>query len=144
MNAHVSMFAVAGTQVREEIAGWDFTMLRLYLEKEGVEDIEAKLVEYQRYMELNARFPDRLMPMSPPIDPVWHAHILITRDYRRFCEQAVGFFVEHKPCFDDEELERLMPDYLNNTLALYAEVFGEPAPAEYWPQTCVCKCCGTG
>ena len=39
-------------------------------------------------------------PISMPsrvIDDAWHEFILFTRNYRHFCEQALGFFLHHTP-----------------------------------------------
>ena len=133
--------AVVGP-VRPAIENWDFDRLRRYLLREGVEDVDNKIKEYKRFMELNARFPELRFPMSAPVDPVWHAHVLSTDDYARFCKEAIGMFVSHRPCLDDDELGALMPDYLRNTIGLYKQTFGESVPDAYWPEACVCKCCG--
>jgi len=37
---------------------------------------------------------------SPLVDIAWHAFILYTQDYMRFCEKMVGFYIHHVP--DDE------------------------------------------
>lgn len=34
---------------------------------------------------------------SDPIDQMWHTFLLFTKDYREFCEQNLGLFINHEP-----------------------------------------------
>lgn len=35
--------------------------------------------------------------VSDELDPFWHAHILFTKKYRLFCEEAIGCMMDHNP-----------------------------------------------
>ena len=65
-------------------------------------------------------------------DKLWHAFILFTKDYARFCSEAVGFFIHHVPR-TKSSVGSPYEDYAR-TLAAYERVFGEPAPREIWPR----------
>ena len=49
-----------------------------------------------QFLELAASSHDRLTP-SAPIDRAWHAFILHTEEYARYCHETLGRFVHHKP-----------------------------------------------
>src|SRR5688572_13990119 len=34
---------------------------------------------------------------SEPIDRMWHTFLLFTKDYRNFCEDNLGIFINHEP-----------------------------------------------
>lgn len=34
---------------------------------------------------------------SDPIDQMWHTFLLFTKDYRAFCEEYLGKFINHEP-----------------------------------------------
>jgi hypothetical protein len=71
-----------------------------------------------------ARFP-ALMPLcssrSPLIDEVWHAHILCTKDYRTFCADVFGEYLDHLP-----GSEGFNWAYYDNTTIAYEKKFGAP------------------
>jgi|GEM_PF-2999871 len=31
------------------------------------------------------------------VDAIWHAHILFTEDYMKFCDQYFGYYLHHRP-----------------------------------------------
>ena len=70
--------------------------------------------------------------MSKPVDEMWHAHILHTRDYENL-EKTIGRRIHHSPCVSDEELQELEEPYYENTIRMYAEVFGIEPDERYWP-----------
>jgi hypothetical protein len=65
---------------------------------------------------------------------LWHAFIVFTKEYARFCSEAVGFFVHHVPRTKREGLDGSPYETYARTLAAYERVFGEPAPREIWPR----------
>ena len=88
--------------------------------------------ELKRYLALRALDRDGAYGMAGVADKLWHAFILFTKDYARFCSEAVGFFIHHVPrtkSSDGSPYE----DYAR-TLTAYERVFGEPAPREIWPR----------
>jgi hypothetical protein len=95
--------------------GLDFGMLREKLaEERGWAQEFAEEVEdlYRKFLALNARYPDRKICPTGPVDDFWHAHILDTRAYAADCETLLGRFLHHFPYFgmrgeeDRADLER--------------------------------------
>ena len=56
---------------------------------------------------------------SDPIDRMWHTFLLFTRDYKDFCVNNLGKFIEHEP------FENAMPDLYLETRRFAKEYFGE-------------------
>jgi hypothetical protein len=80
----------------------DFTMLKRKLMEERAWTSEfCEQVEslYRSFLALNARYPDRRICPTGPIDAFWHAHILDTRAYARDCELVFGQYLHHFPYF---------------------------------------------
>ena len=90
--------------------------------------------ELKRYLALRALDPDGAYGMAGVVDKLWHAFILFTKDYARFCSEAVGFFVHHVPRTQRKGQDDSAYDDYARTLAAYERVFGEPAPREIWPR----------
>ena len=71
----------------------DFTMLKRKLMEERAwtsefcEDVESL---YRQFLALNARYPDRKICPTGPVDAFWHGHILDTRAYERDCMLVFG------------------------------------------------------
>ncbi len=61
------------------------------------------------------------LQMIREIDPVWHALILNTKFYRKFCEKYIGHFVDHDPT--DVEIEEGKEEYASFTLNLLEKNF---------------------
>jgi len=62
---------------------------------------------------------------SDPIDQMWHTFLLFTRDYRMFCEDNLGRFINHEP------FEQAYPSAYVETRAFANEYFGE-LDEEFW------------
>lgn len=123
------------TKKPQTIMSWDMSRVRDYLVRRhhfAPAHVEAMEVEYKRYVELRATYPDKVMPTSSEVDPMWHAHILFTKDYAAMCESVGIAFVHHKPTESDVEERALNKEYEQNTLALYSKHFGEPS-RQFWP-----------
>jgi len=114
----------------ETVQNKDFDFLVPRLTKEGLEknQIIEMIDEYRRFLLLRLVHPDELPMYSVPVDKVWHAHILFTHEYRSFCEEVFGHYLDHRPYTKSEFHER-RGEYESTTLALYREVFGETEPA---------------
>lgn len=115
---------------------WDFSRVicKLVLSKQADDENEAAdmVNEYKRYIELHIR-NNVSMPMSVPVDPAWHTHILFTRDYEVFCDEILGHFLHHEPTVTDQELSFLSERYRNITIANYERQFGL-VPLKWWPK----------
>ena len=119
----------------QTIANWDMSHVRNYLMRRHhltLSHVEAMEVEYKRYMKLRVTYPDKILPTSSEVDPMWHAHILFTKDYAAMCESVGIDFIHHKPTDSDAEERSLDKEYELSTLVLYNKHFGEP-PRQFWP-----------
>ena len=80
----------------------DFTLLKRKLTEECAwtseycDDVESL---YRQFLALNARYPDRKICPTGPVDEFWHAHILDTRAYERDCWIIFGKYLHHFPYF---------------------------------------------
>ena len=95
---------------------------------------EMVVLEYKRYMLLCSLFPEEGMTPSVHVDTVWHLHLLYTRSYFSFCQDALDcFYIHHEPSKGngaEEEAENV--DSYAHTLDRYKETFGIEAPNAVW------------
>lgn len=89
---------------------------------------DAAVVEFKRYIALIALGHHGLTMLSPEVDEVWHAFILFTHEYARFCDATVGQFVHHTP-FTSRSAPR--PDGRPRFVQLYRAHFGDLNPEFY-------------
>ncbi|PNG21422.1 hypothetical protein C1J00_14885 [Streptomyces cahuitamycinicus] len=80
---------------------------------------------------------------SKLVDIGWHAFILHTVDYARFCEQVVGRFVHHVPTGDGEEPPDHHAETRQRTLAAI-EAAGYSVDHELWGNSADCSQCHAG
>lgn len=73
--------------------------------EEGVPAEYAERVVTQAiyFLQVCALNPGARLAPSPAVDPGWHAFVLHTREYARFCEQLAGRFIHHAPVDPEEE-----------------------------------------
>lgn len=86
----------------DRVSQLDFTMLkRKLVEEHGWTSEFSDEVEllYRQFLALNARYPDRKICPTGPIDTFWHAHIVDTRAYARDCDLVFGELLHHFPYF---------------------------------------------
>lgn len=89
--------------------------------KEGYNeaDAQAAFKDMLRFLYLCGSSSEIYGP-TEKIDTAWHHFILFTRDYREFCQQFFGRFIEHRP------MSGLAPPNLTeNTVARARAVFGD-------------------
>jgi hypothetical protein len=55
---------------------------------------------------------------SDPVDRMWHTFLLFTKDYKKFCEDNLGMFINHEP------FENAAPAAYIETRAFMEEYFG--------------------
>lgn len=103
--------------------------------------------ELKRFLAMCALNPNAHYGMRGPIDEIWHTFLMFTRDYAQFCEIVAGRFIHHVPETgksggkSGESYIRFLEDY--------EKIFGQPAPAEYWPRPALpdvsaeCQGCNT-
>lgn len=68
--------------------------LRYKEDRDDAEDLEMK---FRRYAKLLLERPDADVAISEDLDEYWHAFILDTPRYHRFCEQVFGEYLHHVP-----------------------------------------------
>lgn len=94
--------------------------------------VELAILEYKRFTLLCTLYPEQTVP-STHVDTVWHMHLLYTRNYQKYCREALGQdFLHHQPAGGDEEEAAEFKELYLTTLERYRRLFGEPAPKEIW------------
>jgi hypothetical protein len=65
-------------------------------------ETEAHL--YKNYLYLVKKCRKEIPTLGPTkqIDEIWHAHILYTQDYLKFCDKVFGHYLDHLPNGDEE------------------------------------------
>ncbi len=81
---------------------------------------------YRNYLCLRKKYPDLVLPPSYEIDEAWHAHILHTEDYVKFCDDVFGDYLHHYPHVANQggdfgKLEKLF----DTTQELHKKEFGD-------------------
>lgn len=59
--------------------------------------------EYRNYLYLRKKYPDHILPPSYEIDEAWHAHVLHTKEYTKFCQEFFGYYLHHDPHVMDQK-----------------------------------------
>lgn len=93
---------------------------------------ERVISEYRRFVFLAMVAGQEVTP-SDQVDQVWHLHLTYTRDYwQRFCPDILGGELHHGPTRGGEADRSRFHEQYAQTLKLYEEWFGEPAPVDIW------------
>ena len=87
--------------------------------------------------------PGQSLAPSQLVDYGWHAFILHTVDYARFCEQVVGRFVHHVPTDEDYEAPGGPPATRERIIAAITAA-GYAVDEELWPDLAECSQCHAG
>lgn len=95
------------------------------------------------FVAASGRYPGQSLSPSQLVDYGWHAFILHTVDYARFCERTVGGFVHHIPTDDSEETPSGARATRERTLAAI-EAAGYAVDEELWPDLADCTQCHAG
>ncbi len=100
------------------------TRKQLVLEGKPHDDeyIERGLLALKQYYGVALIDPLNPHAVSDSVDPFWHAHILDTARYSRFCDEAVGYFMHHKP--HDPDCPKEM-DYLERSYTYTAGIYDQ-------------------
>jgi hypothetical protein len=95
------------------------------------------------FIAASGKQPGQSLAPSKLVDHGWHAFILHTVDYARFCEQVVGRFVHHVPTDEDDEMPGGAQATRERTLAAIAAA-GYTVDEELWPDMADCTQCHAG
>ncbi len=106
----------------------------------------AEIREYARFVALKAHANDLTaaeptVRPSARVDAVWHAHLLLPAYYTDMCNHALGGALMHHDPATEQQPGR--DAAYQDTLRLYATVFGAPPDAVYWPAVVVATAAGT-
>ena len=94
---------------------------------------ERAIEEYRRFMFLAVAAGHPVTP-SDQVDQVWHLHLLYTRSYwDAFCGAVLGQPIHHGPTRGGRQEGAKFHAWYDRTLASYRRLFGEPPPADIWP-----------
>lgn len=131
----------------ERVQRIDFTMLKRKLIDERAwtpefcEEVESL---YRNFLALNARYPERKICPTGPIDAFWHAHILDTRAYAHDCDLVFGQYLHHFPYFgmrgpeDHAALQRAFQE----SVELFVIHFGvDPTAGDILARSCSSQRC---
>lgn len=132
-------------EVIQSVIDYDMdAVVDAYAVSQGLSLAQAKEqeTELKRYLALRVVFQEERLGMAGPVDELWHYFILATWEYRAFCDY-VGHFVHHRPRSLDE-VETAGDRAYERTLRYYAQIYGEPAPAEMWPTVQMLAAVGSG
>ncbi len=89
--------------------------------------------EYKRFIVLAITSGHPVTP-SEAVDQVWHLHLVYTKSYwHGLCRDVLGRDLHHEPTRGGHEESGKFTDWYQKTLESYQRIFGEPAPAEIWP-----------
>ena len=91
------------------------------------------LFELLRYLKLKCLSKDNLAgPPSVEVDGMWHAYLLCTKEYFRFCEKENnGCYLHHDPSLFRKGTETGKAAY-HVCLSQYASTFGAVPPKQFW------------
>mgnify|MGYP001579819025 FL=1 len=104
-------------------------LIKNFCRKYEVSELEARrqFEECKKFLIVCAQTPDGSLAPSAIIDEMWHAFVLFTRDYAKFCDQLLGGFVHHIPSDGPAKVA------YRRTLAALRLQFGK-LDSEFWPQ----------
>lgn len=119
-------FALTSEQLTmlKAIEAYDFWYVTERLRKKHLlpdDLIEDAVYEFKRYVALIGLGYRKLTITSKAVDEVWHAAILFTAEYRKFCVTTVGSFIHHSP---NTSRKPRNPAYQDNLINAYDAVFG--------------------
>ena len=77
--------------------------------------------EFKRFLKLVLREKGPLAMIDRRVDELWHFFILFTPQYRKFCEEIMGFFVDHQPRTSQTPVP---VDAIGNFVEAYTRHFG--------------------
>lgn len=105
---------------------WDYDLTKLENSVRTYQpniDVDKVMPQYRNFLYLAAVTRKKLPVPSKAVDGIWHAAILYTIDYAKFCQDIAGCFIHHTPI--DEPLTSERIEYRYNKLAtLSKEHFG--------------------
>ncbi|MBP9826950.1 hypothetical protein KBC99_00550 [Candidatus Saccharibacteria bacterium] len=97
--------------------------------------VDTGIFALKQYYVVALVDPANAHAISSPLDPFWHAHILHSEAYMRFCDRVIGEYMHHVP------LDHDTPSQVQNVRTLYdftlerlAQLFWD-VDREFWPSS---------
>ncbi len=120
------------------IEDFDFSDYRERAIHDGeVKELIGHLVEIElkRFFALKVLFPNHAYPMVPPlfVDLMWHHFILDTANYRKFCHDIFGEYLDHRPDKREVTIAEIAGEPWARTKQLRINAFG--ALTKPWERT---------
>ncbi len=84
-------------------------------------DAKTAKKEFKRFMKLITKYDFALAVTSKIVDEFWHQFILFTPQYRKFCEDIFGEFIDHQP---NTELTPVPHEAVSNLFKAYKKEYG--------------------
>jgi hypothetical protein len=98
---------------------------------------DRTIEEYRRFLYL-CSVAGRPVTPSDQVDQAWHLHLTYTRSYwDDLCGRVLGRPLHHGPTCGGPDERRKYDTQYRQTLELYESEFGEPPPADIWPDPAV-------
>ena len=118
---------------------------RITADHSGIDAATARRIIGQTaaFIAASGRQPGQSLTPSQLVDYGWHAFVLHTVDYARFCERVAGRFVHHVPTDADEELPGGPQAARERTVAAI-QAAGYTVDAELWGSAADCTQCHAG
>lgn len=106
-----------------------FVLDKLVTDKSiNVKDTSKLEIEFKKFIILAGLKVYPIAMISPLVDEVWHQFILFTKQYKDFCINTVGYFINHVP---DTPLTPIPTIAGENLRQSYKQYFGDLAPIWY-------------
>ena len=97
-------YAIINSEQRdflEKLGSFEAPYLEEKLMKKGVfnshEEYQTSFTEFKKYVGLVGITNKPLKMSSEVVDSVWHQFILFTPQYREFCDEMLGSYMDHIP-----------------------------------------------
>ena len=102
-------------------------LLQRYMTDNGAttENAQQTFTAFKQFMIVCAVKPGPKIT-SEPIDHMWHSFLLFTKDYKQFCDNYLGRFINHEP------FEQAAPATYLETRAFTKQFFGS-IDEKLWP-----------
>lgn len=97
------------------------------------EYLDTGIYALKQYYAVAMLDPANAHAVTVPIDPFWHAHILFTAQYREFCADVVGEYMDHVPLnFDEQDEVKNVGQLYSYTLTIMPKLF-DRIDEKFWP-----------
>lgn len=78
-----------------------------------IEQAVSAILNYLLFLYLTHLYPHVLLVPTAEIDAVWHCHILHTQKYQEDCQFLFGYYLDHQPENESDNLSGVTDSNLN-------------------------------